>query len=40
MRRYFPVFDELRREFLVGEMIWTFADYDVLECAYYILEIF
>ncbi|XP_068680105.1 beta-glucuronidase-like [Montipora foliosa] len=31
MRRYFPVFDELRREFLVGEMIWTFADYDVLE---------
>ena len=32
MKKYFPVFDQLRKEFLVGEMTWTFADYDVLEC--------
>ena len=32
MKKYFPVFDQLRNEFLVGEMTWTFADYDVLEC--------
>ncbi|KAK2574053.1 Beta-glucuronidase [Acropora cervicornis] len=31
MKKYFPVFDQLRNEFLVGEMTWTFADYDVLE---------
>lgn len=32
MKKYFPVFDKLRKEFLVGEMIWTFTDYSVLEC--------
>ncbi|XP_048583170.1 beta-glucuronidase isoform X1 [Nematostella vectensis] len=25
--QYFPVFDKLRKEFLVGEMIWNFADF-------------
>ena len=34
MKKYFPVFDKLRKEFLVGEMIWTFTDYSVLECKY------
>ena len=38
MKRYFPVFDRLRKEFLAGEMIWTFADYNVLQCTYYILD--
>ena len=32
MKKYFPVFDKLREEFLVGEMIWTLTDYSVLEC--------
>ncbi|KAL9981667.1 hypothetical protein ACROYT_G010405 [Oculina patagonica] len=31
MKQYFPVFDRLRKEFLAGEMIWTFTDYNVLE---------
>ena len=25
--QYFPVFDKLRKEFFVGEMIWNFADF-------------
>ncbi|RMX53791.1 hypothetical protein pdam_00000376 [Pocillopora damicornis] len=25
--QYFPVFDELRKEFFIGEMIWNFADF-------------
>ncbi|XP_071946567.1 beta-glucuronidase-like [Antedon mediterranea] len=27
LKEYFRVFDELRREFLVGEMVWVFADF-------------
>lgn len=27
MKQYFPVFDSLRWEFLIGEMIWSFADF-------------
>lgn len=34
MRRCFPVFDRLRKEFLAGEMIWTFSDYHTLESKY------
>ena len=25
--QYFPVFDKLRKEFFIGEMIWNFADF-------------
>lgn len=25
--QYFPVFDKLREEFFVGELIWNFADF-------------
>ena len=35
MKQYFPVFDRLKREFLAGEMIWTFTDYNVLEGIYH-----
>ena len=28
IEQYFPVFDKLRKEFLVGEMIWNFADFN------------
>lgn len=34
MRRCFPVFDRLRKEFLAGEMIWTFSDYHALKSKY------
>jgi len=27
MQQYFPVFDKLRKEFFVGELIWNFADF-------------
>jgi hypothetical protein len=27
IEQYFPVFDKLRKEFLVGELIWNFADF-------------
>ena len=27
MMEYFKVFDTLRQEFLVGEMVWNFADF-------------
>ena len=27
MKRYHAVFDELKRDFLVGEMVWNFADF-------------
>lgn len=40
MKRYFPVFDQLRKEFLAGEMIWTFADYNVLERTYHNMTIY
>ena len=26
-RRYFPVFDKLKKSFFVGEMMWNFADF-------------
>ena len=25
--QYFPVFDKLKKEFFIGEMIWNFADF-------------
>jgi len=25
--QYFPVFDRLKKEFFIGEMIWNFADF-------------
>ena len=27
IQQYFPVFDKLRKEFFVGELIWNFADF-------------
>jgi beta-glucuronidase len=27
IEQYFPVFDKLRKEFFVGELIWNFADF-------------
>ncbi len=27
----FPVFDEYRKQFLVGEMVWTFADFETAQ---------
>ena len=27
IQQYFPVFDKLREEFFVGELIWNFADF-------------
>ena len=27
LRQYFPVFDKLKKDFFVGEMIWNFADF-------------
>jgi len=27
MKEYFKVFDKLMGDFLVGEMVWTFADF-------------
>lgn len=31
IQQYFPVFDKLRKEFLVGELIWNFADFMTVE---------
>ena len=28
----FPVFDEYRKKFLVGEMVWNFADFQTQQC--------
>ena len=25
--QYFPIFDKLKKEFFIGEMIWNFADF-------------
>jgi len=27
IQHYFPVFDKLKKEFFVGELIWNFADF-------------
>ncbi|EDO29416.1 predicted protein, partial [Nematostella vectensis] len=33
IQQYFPVFDKLRKEFFVGEMIWNFADFNTAQDA-------
>ena len=36
LSEYHKVFDKLRREFLVGEMVWNFADFMTVQgiCSY------
>ena len=30
----FPVFDYYRKKFLVGELLWNFADFETAQCIY------
>ena len=32
-----PVFDEFRKSFLIGEMIWNFADFQTGESLWFLL---
>ena len=27
IKKYFPVFDQYKKQFFIGEMIWNFADF-------------
>jgi len=31
IRKYFPIFDKLRDDFLIGELIWNFADFSTAQ---------
>ena len=31
---YWPVFDEYRKSFFIGELIWNFADFETAQCKY------
>lgn len=33
LTQYFPVFDVYRKKFLVGEMLWNFADFETKQGA-------
>lgn len=37
IQQYFPVFDKLRKEFFVGELIWNFADFMTIQSKYCIV---
>ena len=36
MSAFWPVFDEYRKSFLVGEMVWSFADFETAQCKYWL----
>lgn len=32
VKNYFPIFDKYRKQYMIGEMIWNFADFATDQC--------